>query len=77
MEENWGIFVFANAFWAAIGPLIYLVIAAIVVWACRRWAPRAEWWMTAPITKVIGRLASLARRGRQEVLPPDREPGGR
>lgn len=49
---------------AAIGPFIYLLIAAIVVWACRKWAPRAEWWLTAPITKVISRLATPLRKVR-------------
>lgn len=61
----------AQAAVAAIGPLIYVFIAAVVVWACRKWAPRAEWWFTAPISKVIARLVGFGRKGRQEVLPPD------
>jgi hypothetical protein len=74
MDEHHGIRFFAAAFWAGIGPLIYLAVAAVVVWACRKWAPHAEWWFTAPITKVISRLVGLGRKGRQEVLPRDLPP---
>lgn len=77
MEENWGIRAIAQAAVAAIGPLIYLFVASIVVWLCRKWAPRAEWWFTAPISKVISRLAGSGRKGRQEVLPPDQGRHGR
>lgn len=66
MEENHGIRFIAAAFWAAVGPFIYLLVAAVVVWGCRKWAPRAEWWLTAPISKVISRLAGLGRKARPE-----------
>lgn len=62
---------------AAIGPFIYLLVAAVVVWACRKWAPRAEWWFTAPITKVISRLVGLGRKGHQAARRHDSAQDGR
>lgn len=60
---------------AAIGPFIYLLVAAVVVWACRKWAPRAEWWFTAPITKVISRLVGLGRKEPQAARRHDSAQG--
>lgn len=77
VEENHAIRFFASALMAAIGPFIYLLVAAVVVWACRKWAPRAEWWFTAPITKVISRLVGLGRKGRQAARRHDSAQDGR
>lgn len=44
----------------AIAPFFWLVAVAVPLWLVRRYAPRAEWWLMSPISKVIGRLASSA-----------------
>jgi len=38
----------------------WLVARAVPLWLCRRFAPHTEWWLTAPLSKVIARLAGLA-----------------
>lgn len=49
-----------------LAPLFWLVVLAVPLWLIRKFAPRAEWWLYSPLSKVIARLASatgLRRRG--------------
>ena len=40
--------------------VFWLVVPATFLWLVRRFAPRAESWLFAPISQVIRRLANLA-----------------
>lgn len=61
------------AFWAIVGPLFWVLAMAIPLWLIRRYAPRAEWWLYTPLTRVIGRLAGLTRGRLRRVARADRD----
>lgn len=50
-----------------LAPLFWLVVLAVPLWLIRKYAPKAEWWLYTPLSKVIGRLAK--RAGRPRRLP--------
>lgn len=58
---------------AAIYPFFWLVAVAIPLWFVRRYAPRAEWWLMTPLSKVIARLASSAKEAVHRGLRASRE----
>lgn len=60
-----------TAIGAAIGPLFWIVATAVPLWLIRRYAPRLEFWLYSPLSKVIGRLASAAG---QRLRRPPRAP---
>lgn len=57
----------------AIYPIFWLVAKAIPLWLARRFAPSAEWWMMAPLSKVIARLATAALSAARSGLRAFRE----
>lgn len=60
---------FGHALVIFLAPLLLGAITACVLWALRRFAPRAEWWFFSPLSLVIRRLVARALRGRLVVLP--------
>lgn len=61
------------AFWAIVGPLFWVLAMAIPLWLIRRYAPRAEWWLYTPLTRVIGRLAGSTRGRLRRAARADRD----
>lgn len=73
MEWDWPRFVW-TAVGTAIGPFVFITISAFCVWMARKWFPKAEWWMRAPMSQVIRRLVGRAPQAPQEVLPHESKP---
>ncbi len=49
-----------------ISPLFWLTVMGGSFWLVRRFFPKAEFWLFAPLKSVIGRLGTLRRpRGQQ------------
>lgn len=50
-------------------PLLIAAFVAVLLWAVRRFAPKAEWWLFSPMSGVIQRLAGRVRREAPSVPP--------
>ena len=50
---------------AAIAPLFWLLMRAILLFVLRRFTPDPDWWANAPLSQVIRRLGSRRRRARR------------
>lgn len=44
-----------------LAPLFWLVALSVPLWLIRKCAPKLEWWLYTPLSKVIEHLANAAR----------------
>jgi hypothetical protein len=60
MDDGWYRFL-GYAVVAAIAPLLWLLMRAILLFVLRRFTPDPDWWANAPLSQVIRRLSTRKR----------------